>query len=269
MYIKPVKNFFATVAKYFMFIFILYMKITNINPYIKFASDKKNELPEKMQSSDNIADKKEKRDKIIKYSIAAAATAAVIIGGLYYIGKHGKKPPSASDVNIKPKNTPQTKMQEVPVEKPASSSVEPPKKEQNIEKTKQERINTETEPKVVKNETTEVSNKPFDISDEYFDFAKLKGEREDNVVRQFENGKLVREFYSEDNKHLTIFSEFDAESGFRLHDVEYRPDRTVKSVKEYSDNEFSKMTVYEKDGITIKQVFNDEDSALLYELDNA
>lgn len=244
------------------------MKITNINPYIKFASDKKNELPEKMQSSDNIADKKEKRDKIIKYSIAAAATAAVIIGGLYYIGKHGKKPPSASDVNIKPKNTPQTKMQEVPVEKPASSSVEPPKKKQ-VETTKQEKTNTSQETKNVKTETPAVSDRPFDIPDEYFDFTKLKGEREDNVVRQFESGKLVREFYSEDNKHLTLFSEFDAESGFRLYDVECRPDKTIQSLKEYSNNEFSKMTVYEKDGITVKQVFNDEDSALLYELDNA
>ena len=244
------------------------MKITSLNPYINFVSAQKTELPEQIQFSNDIDAKKEKREKIIKYSIAAAATAAVIIGGLYYIGRHGKKPPSSPDVNIKPKTTPQTKPQEVSVEKPAQSSAEPPKKQQ-VETTKQEKANTSQETKNVKTETPAVSDRPFDIPDEYFDFAKLKGEREDNVVRQFENGKLVREFYSEDNKTLTLFSEFDSESGFRLHDVEYRPDKTIQSLKEYSNNEFSKMTVYKKDGITVKQVFNDEDSALLYELDNA
>lgn len=261
------------------------MKIASYNPYINFASFNQAKKPEiSLEEEEILSDfptaKKDNKKKVIKYAVAAAAVAAVVIGGIYYV-RRGKKIKETPDINFKkepvltgktPNEPPQTKPNEVNTKNPKENieqnkNPETVKKNETVEK--QEKTDNNSNINKAEKETNAVNKKPFDMPEEYFDFANLKGEREDNIVRQFENGKLVREFYSEDNKNLTLFSQFDSENGFRLHDVQYRPDRTIHSVKEYSNNEFLKMTVYEKDGTTVKQIFNDEDTALLYELDHS
>ena len=100
----------------------------------------------------------------------------------------------------------------------------------------------------------------------YFDFSKIEGERKGNVVKQIENGKVKREFAADDGEHLSFYSEFD-DSGVRTMDVEFREDTTVKSIRKYKNGEFSKISFYEKDGITLAKNFEDEDEALRFGLD--
>lgn len=256
------------------------MKIGSFNSYINFASLNKAEQPEKMVIAENHENKQENKVKIIKYSLAAAAAAAVVIGGIYYV-RRGRKIKETPDINLKKepvstRKTPdeplQTKPNEVNI-KNQKENIEQNKNPENVKKNetveKQEKTDNNSNVKKAEEETNAVNRKPFDIPEEYFDFANLKGEREDNIVRQFENGKPVREFYSEDNKNLTLFSQFDSESGFRLHDIEFTPDRKIKTITKYSDNKFSEMTVYEEDGYTVKQIFDSEESALLYQIDHS
>ena len=64
------------------------MRIQNIKSnYINFASSTNNtEQNLKLENTDR---QKEKKQKIIKYTVAATAAAAIVIGGLYYLGRHG------------------------------------------------------------------------------------------------------------------------------------------------------------------------------------
>lgn len=261
------------------------MKIASYNPYINFASFNQAKKPEiSLEEEEILSDfptaKKDNKKKVIKYAVAAAAVAAVVIGGIYYL-RRGKKIKETPDINLKkepvqtgktPNEPPQTKPNEVNTKNPKENieqnkNPETVKKNETVEK--QEKADNNSNINKTEKETNAVNKNPFDMPEEYFDFANLKGEREDNIVRQFENGKPVREFYSEDNKNLTLFSQFDSESGFRLHDIEFSPDRKIKTITKYSDNKFSEMTVYEEDGVTVKQIFDSEESALLYQIDHS
>ena len=77
------------------------MKIQNIKSnYINFASSTNN--TEQNLKLENTNRQKERKQKIIKYTLAATAAAAIVIGGLYYLGRHGgsglKKTNLAEDV---------------------------------------------------------------------------------------------------------------------------------------------------------------------------
>lgn len=260
------------------------MKVQSIKSYINFASVERE--PEKAAGLQSTDAKKEKKEKIIKYSIAAAAAAAVVIGGLYYIGRRGGKvvkntklTEEASSVHVKPEKTekpvkPGNVIEETP--KKVKTDDTPDVKPENAEETvKPERPKAKRRGRKKLKETTEDKINPSDIPDakkpfvldkKYFDFSKIEGERKDNVVRQIENGKVKREFAADDGEHLNFYSEFD-DNGVRIMDVEFRNDTSVKAVRKYKNGEFSKISYYEKDGITLAKKFDDEDEALRFGLD--
>lgn len=257
------------------------MKVQSIKSYINFASVERE--PEKAAGLQSTDAKKEKKEKIIKYSIAAAAAAAVVIGGLYYIGRRGGKvvkntklTEEASSVHVKPEKPakPESAIEQIP--KNVKTDDTPNVKPENVEETVEpERPKSKRRGRKKLKETTEHKINPSDIPDakkpfvldkKYFDFSKIEGERKDNVVRQIENGKVKREFAADDGEHLNFYSEFD-DNGVRIMDVEFRNDTSVKAVRKYKNGEFSKISYYEKDGITLAKKFDDEDEALRFGLD--
>ncbi len=264
-------------TKIFLSGFNYNMKISSIKPYINFVSVENNtKLGAETRATDP---KKEKREKIIKYSVAAAAAAAVIIGGLYYIGRRGGKVvkknsitdeiPAKPDIALTPQNKskPQTEapsMEVVKDEPPLSSPVNQTDKVSETEKPKtkrraRRRIKETSEEKINPSAIPD-DKKPFVLDKKYFDFSKIEGERKGNVVRQMENGLLKREFAADDGKNLSFYSEFD-EQGKRVMDVEFREDTTIKSIRKYKNGEFSKMSFYEKDGVTLAKKFDSEEDA--------
>lgn len=260
------------------------MKVQSIKSYINFASvEKESQKTSDIQSADA---KKEKREKLVKYSIAAAAAAAVVIGGLYYLGRRGGKvvkntklTEEASSVHVKPEKPekpvkPDSVIEETPknVKTDDTPNVKPENVEETVEperpKSKRrgrKKLKEVTEDKINPSDIPD-AKKPFVLDKKYFDFSKIEGERKGNVVKQIENGKVKREFAADDGEHLSFYSEFD-DSGVRTMDVEFRGDTTVKSIRKYKNGEFSKISFYEKDGITLAKNFEDEDEALRFGLD--
>ncbi len=252
------------------------MKILNIKPYINFSSNSGGS-----PKRDNIDNKKEKREKFIKYTIAATAAAAIVIGGLYYIGRRGgsKNFKRTSDYissvteHGKPKDTPNTnanktpdcklendsqKTQEAIIEN-SSDNLEPEKPKTRIKrknKHKNKNVDTDNIPD---------SKKPFVLDKKYFDFQNIEGKIEDNVVTQIENGLIKRQFASYDGKHLNFYSEFDS-SGKRIIDVEFRNNGTVKSIKKYKNEQFSEMFFYDQDGVTLVKNYTNEEEADFFNL---
>ena len=261
------------------------MKVLNVKPYINFASNE-NQLHEMSDSQSFEATKKEKKEKIIKYSIASAAAAAIVIGGLYYIGRHGGKiakknplkneiPPAHTktenhgNVNHPGKNK-ANGIIDGAAEKPDAGTNAPEVKndgnvsgEPNRQKIRKPRKRNRN--RVRKGEENKInpqdipdSKKPFVLDKKYFNIANIEGQRNENVVRQYENGMLKCEFAADDGTNLSFYSEFD--NGKRIIDVEFRQDTTVRAIRKYKNGEFSKISFYEKDG-TLAKKFDNEDEA--------
>lgn len=273
------------------------MKISNFKQYINFASLENKS--EKIQEHKDTDLKQDKKDKILKYAVAATAVAAVVIGGIYYVKRHGsqglKKSIHQNDIPAEIPQTPKPENQTVdinPVSKqletpttaePKLSSIEKPQEEphkvqisddtndilpQEKPRTRRHgrrRIKGTDEAKINPADIPD-SKKPFVLDKKYFDFSKIKGERQGNVVKQFENGKIKREFAADDGTHLSFYSEFD-DNGKRIIDVEFREDTSIKSIRNYKDGEFSDISFYQKDGITLAKKFDNEDDSLLFGLD--
>ena len=110
------------------------------------------------------------------------------------------------------------------------------------------------------------SKKPFVLDKKYFDFSKIEGQRSENVVQQFKNGKLSKEFYSDEGIHLNYYTEFD-DSGNRVIDVAFRDSSAIKSIIKYKDGKFAKASLYDKDGITLVKNFDNEEEYLRFSLD--
>ena len=110
------------------------------------------------------------------------------------------------------------------------------------------------------------SKKPFVLDKKYFDFSKIEGQRAENVVQQFENGKLSKEFASNDGIHLNYYSEFD-DTGNRIKDVEFRDSSAIKSIINYEEGKFLKASIFDKDGITIVKNFDNEEEYVRFSLD--
>ncbi len=275
------------------------MKIQNIKSnYINFASSTNNtEQNLKLENTDS---KKERKQKIIKYTLAATAAAAIVIGGLYYLGRHGrsglKKANLAEDV-IPNSKTPKPETAEINVSGIKNSNVDTVENVSNkqdlaeqviknddknispedniIEDIVPERPKTKkssrksaakkSENKVNLSEIPD-SKKPFVLDKKYFDFSKIEGQRSENVVQQFENGKLSKEFASNDGIHLNYYSEFD-DTGNRIKDVEFRDSSAIKSIINYEEGKFLKASIFGKDGITIVKNFDNEEEYVRFSLD--
>ena len=271
------------------------MRIQNIKSnYINFASSTNNtEQNLKLENTDR---QKEKKQKIIKYTVAATAAAAIVIGGLYYLGRHGGsglKKTNLSD-NIKPNSkTPVSETPDINVSGIKNSNAETAENisntqdlaeqivknddkniasEENIiediiterpktKKNSRKRGAKKSENKVNLSEIPD-SKKPFVLDKKYFDFSKIEGQRSENVVQQFKNGKLSKEFYSDEGIHLNYYTEFD-DSG----NVAFRDSSAIKSIIKYKDGKFAKASLYDKDGITLVKNFDNEEEYLRFSLD--
>lgn len=275
------------------------MKIQNIKSnYINFASSTNN--TEQNLKLENTNRQKEKKQKIIKYTLAATAAAAIVIGGLYYLGRHGgsglkktnlaedvipnsKSPkPETADINVSGiKNSNVDTVENVSnrqdlaeqVIKNDDKNISP---EDNIiedivperpktKKSSRKRGAKKSENKVNLSEIPD-SKKPFVLDKKYFDFSKIEGQRSENVVQQFENGKLSKEFASNDGIHLNYYSEFD-DTGNRIKDVEFRDSSAIKSIINYEEGKFLKASIFDKDGITIVKNFDNEEEYVKFSLD--
>lgn len=275
------------------------MKIQNIKSnYINFASSTNNtEQNLKLENTDS---KKERKQKIIKYTLAATAAAAIVIGGLYYLGRHGrsglKKANLAEDV-IPNSKTPKPETAEINVSGIKNSNVDTVENVSNkqdlaeqviknddknispedniIEDIVPERPKTKKSSRKSAAKTRENnmslskipdSKKPFVLDKKYFDFSKIEGQRSENVVQQFENGILSKEFASNDGIHLNYYSEFD-DAGNRIKDVEFRDSSAIKSIINYEEGKFLKASIFDKDGITIVKNFDNEEEYVRFSLD--
>lgn len=275
------------------------MKIQNIKSnYINFASSTNN--TEQNLKLENTNRQKERKQKIIKYTLAATAAAAIVIGGLYYLGRHGgsglkktnlaedvipnsKSPkPETADINVSGiKNSNVDTVENVSnkqdlaeqVIKNDDKNISP---EDNIiedivperpktKKSSRKRGAKKSENKVNLSEIPD-SKKPFVLDKKYFDFSKIEGQRSENVVQQFENGKLSKEFASNDGIHLNYYSEFD-DTGNRIKDVEFRDSSAIKSIINYEEGKFLKASIFDKDGITIVKNFDNEEEYVRFSLD--
>lgn len=275
------------------------MKIQNIKSnYINFASSTNNtEQNLKLENTDS---KKERKQKIIKYTLAATAAAAIVIGGLYYLGRHGrsglKKANLAEDV-IPNSKTPKPETAEINVSGIKNSNVDTVENVSNKQDLAEQVIKNDDKnispedniienivperPKTKKSSRKSVakkrennmslskipdSKKPFVLDKKYFDFSKIEGQRSENVVQQFENGILSKEFASNDGIHLNYYSEFD-DAGNRIKDVEFRDSSAIKSIINYEEGKFLKASIFDKDGITIVKNFDNEEEYVRFSLD--
>lgn len=275
------------------------MKIQNIKSnYVNFASSTNN--TEQNLKSDNKDLHKEKREKIIRYTLAATAAAAIVIGGLYYIRRHGgngiKKTNLTEDV-ISNSKTPKPEPSDINVDGIKKSNADVaenvPNKEDIAEQViKNDDVNILSEDNIIDDIVSERpknkkssrkrrtkksenkvnlaeipdSKKPFVLDKKYFDFSKIEGKRSDELVQQFENGNLKREFASYDGFHLNYYSEFD-NNGNRIIDVEFRNDTSIKSMTKYDNGQFSEISFYDKDGITQVKKFDNQEDYLQFSLD--
>ena len=275
------------------------MKIQNIKSnYINFASSTNNtEQNLKLENTDS---KKERKQKIIKYTLAATAAAAIVIGGLYYLGRHGrsglKKANLVEDV-IPNSKTPKPETADINVSGIKNSNVDTVENVSNKQDLAEQVIKNDDKnispedniiedivperPKTKKSSRKSAakkrennmslskipdSKKPFVLDKKYFDFSKIEGQRSENVVQQFENGKLSKEFASNDGIHLNYYSEFD-DAGNRIKDVEFRDSSAIKSIINYEEGKFLKASIFDKDGITIVKNFDNEEEYLRFSLD--
>ncbi len=275
------------------------MKIQNIKSnYVNFASSTNNtEQNLKLENTDS---QKEKKQKIIKYTLAATAAAAIVIGGLYYIRRHGgngikktnltedvipnsKSPkPESSDINVDgikksnaetAENVSNRQDLAEQVIKNDDKNISP---EDNIiedivpERPKTKKSSRKSAAKTRENNMSlskiPDSKKPFVLDKKYFDFSKIEGQRSENVVQQFENGILSKEFASNDGIHLNYYSEFD-DAGNRIKDVEFRDSSAIKSIINYEEGKFLKASIFDKDGITIVKNFDNEEEYVRFSLD--
>lgn len=276
------------------------MKIQNIKSnYINFASSTNN--TEQNLKLENTNRQKERKQKIIKYTLAATATAAIVIGGLYYLGRHGgsglKKTNLAKDV-IPNSKSPKPETADINVSGIKNSNVDTveniSKKQdlaEHVIKNDDKNITSEDNniiddmvserPKTKKSSRKSAaktrennmslskipdSKKPFVLDKKYFDFFKIEGQRSENVVQQFENGILSKEFASNDGIHLNYYSEFD-DTGNRIKDVEFRDSYAIKSIINYEEGKFLKASIFDKDGITIVKNFDNEEEYVRFSLD--
>lgn len=275
------------------------MKIQNIKSnYINFASSTNN--TEQNLKLENTNRQKERKQKIIKYTLAATAAAAIVIGGLYYLGRHGgsglKKTNLAEDV-IPNSKTPKPETADINVSGIKNSNAETAENVSNkqdlaeqviknddknispedniIEDIVPERPKTKKSSRKSAAKTRENnmslskipdSKKPFVLDKKYFDFSKIEGQRSENVVQQFENGILSKEFASNDGIHLNYYSEFD-DAGNRIKDVEFRDSSAIKSIINYEEGKFLKASIFGKDGITIVKNFDNEEEYVKFSLD--
>ncbi len=275
------------------------MKIQNIKSnYINFASSTNNtEQNLKLENTDS---KKERKQKIIKYTLAATAAAAIVIGGLYYLGRHGrsglKKANLAEDV-IPNSKTPKPETADINVSGIKNSNVDTVENVSNKQDLAEQVIKNDDKnispedniiedivperPKTKKSSRKSAakkrennmslskipdSKKPFVLDKKYFDFSKIEGQRSENVVQQFENGILSKEFASNDGIHLNYYSEFD-DAGNRIKDVEFRDSSAIKSIINYEEGKFLKASIFDKDGITIVKNFDNEEEYVRFSLD--
>lgn len=275
------------------------MKIQNIKSnYINFASSTNN--TEQNLKLENTNRQKERKQKIIKYTLAATAAAAIVIGGLYYLGRHGgsglKKTNLAEDV-IPNSKSPKPETADINVSGIKNSNVDTVENVSNkqdlaeqviknddknispedniIEDIVPERPKTKKSSRKSAAKTRENnmslskipdSKKPFVLDKKYFDFSKIEGQRSENVVQQFENGILSKEFASNDGIHLNYYSEFD-DAGNRIKDVEFRDSSAIKSIINYEEGKFLKASIFDKDGITIVKNFDNEEEYVRFSLD--
>lgn len=275
------------------------MKIQNIKSnYVNFASVSNSK--EQDLKLENTNSQKEKKQKIIKYTLAATAAAAIVIGGLYYLGRHGgsglKKTNLAEDV-IPNSKSPKPETADINVSGIKNSNVDTVENVSNkqdlaeqviknddknispedniIEDIAPERPKTKKSSRKSAAKTRENnmslskipdSKKPFVLDKKYFDFSKIEGQRSENVVQQFKNGKLSKEFYSDEGIHLNYYTEFD-DSGNRVIDVAFRDSSAIKSIIKYKDGKFAKASLYDKDGITLVKNFDNEEEYLRFSLD--
>lgn len=275
------------------------MKIQNIKSnYINFASSTNN--TEQNLKLENTNRQKERKQKIIKYTLAATAAAAIVIGGLYYLGRHGgsglKKTNLAEDV-IPNSKSPKPETADINVSGIKNSNVDTVENVSNkqdlaeqviknddknispedniIEDIVPERPKTKKSSRKSAAKTRENnmslskipdSKKPFVLDKKYFDFSKIEGQRSENVVQQFENGILSKEFASNDGIHLNYYSEFD-DTGNRIKDVEFRDSSAIKSIINYEEGKFLKASIFGKDGITIVKNFDNEEEYVKFSLD--
>lgn len=275
------------------------MKIQNIKSnYINFASSTNN--TEQNLKLENTNRQKEKKQKIIKYTLAATAAAAIVIGGLYYLGRHGgsglKKTNLAEDV-IPNSKSPKPETADINVSGIKNSNVDTVENVSNKQDLAEQVIKNDDKnispedniiedivperPKIKKSSRKSAaktrennmslskipdSKKPFVLDKKYFDFSKIEGQRSENVVQQFENGILSKEFASNDGIHLNYYSEFD-DTGNRIKDVEFRDSSAIKSIINYEEGKFLKASIFDKDGITIVKNFDNEEEYVRFSLD--
>ena len=275
------------------------MKIQNIKSnYINFASSTNN--TEQNLKLENTNSQKEKKQKIIKYTLAATAAAAIVIGGLYYLGRHGgsglKKTNLAEDV-IPNSKSPKPETADINVSGIKNSNVDTVENVSNKQDLAEQVIKNDDKnispedniiedivperPKIKKSSRKSAaktrennmslskipdSKKPFVLDKKYFDFSKIEGQRSENVVQQFENGILSKEFASNDGIHLNYYSEFD-DAGNRIKDVEFRDSSAIKSIINYEEGKFLKASIFDKDGITIVKNFDNEEEYVRFSLD--
>ena len=275
------------------------MKIQNIKSnYVNFASSTNN--TEQNLKLENTNRQKERKQKIIKYTLAATAAAAIVIGGLYYLGRHGgsglKKTNLAEDV-IPNSKSPKPETADINVSGIKNSNVDTVENiskkqdlaeqviknddknispEDNIiedivpERPKTKKSSRKSAAKTRENNMSlskiPDSKKPFVLDKKYFDFSKIEGQRSENVVQQFENGILSKEFASNDGIHLNYYSEFD-DTGNRIKDVEFRDSSAIKSIINYEEGKFLKASIFDKDGITIVKNFDNEEEYVRFSLD--
>ena len=101
-----------------------------------------------------------------------------------------------------------------------------------------------------------------EVNSEIIDFSKLEGERSVRdgmhvISQKGENGKLLREYISKDNKTISSVTDYDPATGKRIKETDYAEDgKTIWRVVDYdpATGDVIKLTGYYDDGKTIKKV---------------
>ena len=156
------------------------MKIQNIKSnYINFASSTNN--TEQNLKLENTNRQKERKQKIIKYTLAATAAAAIVIGGLYYLGRHGgsglKKTNLAEDV-IPNSKTPKPETADINVSGIKNSNAETAENVSNKQDLAEQ---------VIKNDDKNISSEDNIIEDIVPERPKTKKSSRKSAAKKREN----------------------------------------------------------------------------------
>ena len=202
------------------------------------------------------------KSKAAKYMIGAAALAGVVAIGI--IGHKNNWWRKAQDIGEDIANKGSEAVQNV--ERKVGKTLKTPSAGSNADEIKNPNSNTNLKnPDEIPVETPKtehldsVPEKGPEVNAEFLDFSKLEGERSVRdgmhvISQKDQNGKLLREYISKDNKTISSIDDYDPSTGKQIKETYYAGDgKTIWYVSDYdpSTGKQKKVTYYADAGKTI------------------